>query len=472
MKIVCIISSLLIGTSAFAQSWTYPSAGKASFSGTAGIGTSTPIASFQIMDQDDGGTPSSALPERGLLLSATNTGGSLYLGVDASANFYSWIQSRNRGSMSVYRLALNPMGGTVGVGTTAPITTFQIMDQDAGGPPGNLPDRGLLLSGNGTGGALHLGINATGTFYSWIQSRNRETSDLYSLTLNPLGGNVGIGTATPAEKMHIAGNLRIGDFDASTPEYFINLPDGRGGVNGGNGRNLVVVAGSSDNAATAIGGHLFLRPGVPTSPSNNFGNVYIADNGGKVAIGTGTPASTATLDVNGAVAVRGQTIFDATTTEIGIGDISSGDGYRDNLHFYTHDAKRMSIDGNGNVGIGTTTPDQKLTVKGIIHTNEVRVDLNSPIEQGPDYVFEPTYNLLPLSEVETYIKANKHLPEVPSAKEMEEEGLNLKEMNLLLLKKVEELTLHLIEMEKKNEMQQTTIEEHNKRIDEIAKKQR
>jgi hypothetical protein len=67
----------------------------------------------------------------------------------------------------------------------------------------------------------------------------------------------------------------------------------------------------------------------------------------------------------------------------------------------------------------------------------------------PDYVFEKDYNLLPLSELETYINQNKHLPEVPSAKEMEAEGLNLKEMNLMLLKKVEELTLHILNQEKR-----------------------
>jgi hypothetical protein len=112
----------------------------------------------------------------------------------------------------------------------------------------------------------------------------------------------------------------------------------------------------------------------------------------------------------------------------------------------------------GKVGIGTSNPDQALTVKGVIHANEVRVDLNSPIEQGPDYVFEKDYDLLPLSELETYITQYKHLPEVPSAKEMEAEGLNLKEMNLLLLKKVEELTLHLIEMKKASEIQANEIE--------------
>lgn len=119
--------------------------------------------------------------------------------------------------------------------------------------------------------------------------------------------------------------------------------------------------------------------------------------------------------------------------------------------------------GGGHVGIGTTSPDAPLTVKGAIHTNEVRVDVNPPL-QGPDYVFEKNYNLLPLSELESYINENKHLPEVPSAKEMEKDGLNLKEMNLILLKKVEELTLHLIEANKKAEIQQQEIRELQKAI--------
>jgi hypothetical protein len=106
----------------------------------------------------------------------------------------------------------------------------------------------------------------------------------------------------------------------------------------------------------------------------------------------------------------------------------------------------LVINTAGNVGIGTTDPGSfKLAVNGKIWTQEVNVTMTNP---GPDYVFEKEYDLLSLSELETYINQNKHLPEVPSAKEMEAEGLNLKEMNLLLLKKVEELTLHLIEMKK------------------------
>ena len=129
----------------------------------------------------------------------------------------------------------------------------------------------------------------------------------------------------------------------------------------------------------------------------------------------------------------------------------------------------LSINDDYNVGIGTTTPDTKLTVKGVIHTNEIRVDLESPI-QGPDYVFEKDYDLLSLAEFEAYIKVNKHLPEVPSAKEMTENGLNLKEMNLLLLKKVEELTLHLIEQNRINEVQEKINESLRKEIQDLKER--
>ena len=107
-------------------------------------------------------------------------------------------------------------------------------------------------------------------------------------------------------------------------------------------------------------------------------------------------------------------------------------------------ADQFIMDHNGNVGIGTTSPDAKLAVKGTIHANEVKVDLLGAV--APDYVFEKDYPLTSLSELKTYIDQNKHLPEIPSAKEMEENGINLKEMNLLLLKKVEEMTLHMIDL--------------------------
>ena len=101
---------------------------------------------------------------------------------------------------------------------------------------------------------------------------------------------------------------------------------------------------------------------------------------------------------------------------------------------------------NGNVGIGTALPDEKLTVKGKIHTQEVRVDMLGPLV--PDYVFAENYKLRSLQEVEDFIKENKHLPEIPSASEIEKNGLMLAEMNMNLLKKMEEITLYIIEMKK------------------------
>jgi hypothetical protein len=126
------------------------------------------------------------------------------------------------------------------------------------------------------------------------------------------------------------------------------------------------------------------------------------------------------------------------------------------LRIFNPGAVRLVVNSNGFVGIGTGSPDEALTVKGKIHTNEVKVDLLGAV--APDYVFEPTYDLKPLAEIETYIKENKHLPEVPSAKEMEQNGVQLGEMNMLLLKKVEELTLHLIELKKENDSLKVRVE--------------
>ncbi|MBB6273361.1 hypothetical protein HDF26_003821 [Pedobacter cryoconitis] len=109
---------------------------------------------------------------------------------------------------------------------------------------------------------------------------------------------------------------------------------------------------------------------------------------------------------------------------------------------------------NGNVGIGTMQPDAKLSVKGKIHAEEIKVDLNIP---GPDYVFDDQYRLLSLKETADFIKLNKHLPDVPSAKQMEKEGINVSKMQMKLLQKIEELTLHLIEQQKTIDKQAADI---------------
>ena len=119
-----------------------------------------------------------------------------------------------------------------------------------------------------------------------------------------------------------------------------------------------------------------------------------------------------------------------------------------------HDLKiELNSEGNcwfnnpHNFGIGTTTPHYKLDVNGTIHATEILVS----IPTGADFVFDKNYSLPTLKDVEAYIKDQKHLPDIQSADEMEQNGVNLNELTIQLLQKVEELTLYIIEQDKRIE---------------------
>ncbi|HRN55614.1 MAG TPA: hypothetical protein PLL71_04150 [Agriterribacter sp.] len=102
----------------------------------------------------------------------------------------------------------------------------------------------------------------------------------------------------------------------------------------------------------------------------------------------------------------------------------------------------------GVLGVGTfDTKGYKLAVGGNMVAEKIKVKLMS---NWPDYVFEQHYRLLSLSELEEFIRKNNHLPEIPSALEVEQKGLDLGENQALLLKKIEELTLYIIELKKEN----------------------
>jgi hypothetical protein len=119
---------------------------------------------------------------------------------------------------------------------------------------------------------------------------------------------------------------------------------------------------------------------------------------------------------------------------------------------------------SGNIAIGTTNvpTGYKLAIAGNAIAESMTVKLQA---NWPDVVFKKNYALMPLSEVKTYIDKNQHLPEIPAAAEVEKDGVNLGEMNRLLVKKVEELTLYLIEKDKEEKSQQQQINELKKQME-------
>jgi len=152
------------------------------------------------------------------------------------------------------------------------------------------------------------------------------------------------------------------------------------------------------------------------------------------------------------------------------------------LQFMYNENAKMTLDSNGNVEIGLDNPTpiqvdingqfnaidaniintvsaENALISNKITASEIEVggkilarEIEVSLDAGADFVFEKDYNLKDLKEVENYILHNKHLPDVPSAKEMLDEGLNVTEFQIQLLQKVEELTLYVIELEKKIEV--------------------
>ena len=165
---------------------------------------------------------------------------------------------------------------------------------------------------------------------------------------------------------------------------------------------------------------------MESSPWSTAGNTVFY-NTGNVGIGTDTPGFT--LDINGTVNATGILLNGAALPS------SPWDAAGNNISYTA-----------GNVGIGTTnTQGYLLAVAGSMVTEGVKVELEG---NWPDFVFEPSYDLPSLSHIEKYIQSNGHLPDIPSAEDVAENGIELGEMNAKLLQKIEELTLHTIQQQK------------------------
>lgn len=200
-------------------------------------------------------------------------------------------------------------------------------------------------------------------------------------------GKVGLGTDNPLTGLHLS--------NSSAPNIVVHNPGGSGALGGANFTMWDETSGSQfifKSYSTGFGGFKIRDNAnsmdVIVVENNSAANSLFIQNGGYVGIGTDNPSSA--LTVNGTIASTGQNV-------------------------------------NG-----------KITCK------EVEVTLDG----WSDYVFEDRYVLRPLSEVEAFIKENKHLPGIPSEKEVVENGLQVGEMNKKLMEKVEELTLYVIQLQK------------------------
>ena len=312
------------------------------------------------------------------------------------------------------------------------------------------------------------------------QSWTANSSNLY---VNPTTTKVGIGTPSPSQALSVKGRVSISPANTTPDEGYngdlvITKPAASGQY-----INLIRQSNHPWSIGTVYNSNTFAIGNGRSTDSQFTDPFFTINTNGNVGIGTITPTAKLDIATENGNAIRIGKIGHTGNLNVPVGGLAAQynidfTGYRDmqpdqigariaalrfnshhpnsaliqetGLAFYTNPYgtnggiadlhERMRIEPNGNIGIGITKPTAKLDVAGTIRAHEVKVCVN----QGCDYVFEADYNLMSLSDLSNFIKTNKHLPEIAPAAQMESEGINLSDMNMLLLKKVEELTLYVI----------------------------
>lgn len=321
-----------------------------------------------------------------------------------------------------------------------------------------------------------IGITAPGATnkYASLQS----TIANRNMILNGFnGGYVGIGTASPTQKLEVNGNIKFSsEYNQLQFPASLNVS---GGITGddGNYKRLTLYHGNSIAFETG-------------SNALSSGNTRLFISGtGNVGIGTGVTAPKGLLQLNSSLPELYMTTPDPAATGaaavirgnngtwlFGYGgasgaeviSIGSQDGTASDrsITFAAGGTAKARILANGNMLIGKTTQINtayKLDVNGITRTTKLVVN-----STGADFVFEKGYQLPSLDSVEAFVKVNRHLPGIAPAAEMQKEGLEVGEQQTKLLQKIEELTLYLIEQNKKIDQQQFRLQQQENLMKEQA----